>query len=87
MPAATDRPSHHPSVLLKLYICGYLNRVQSSQRLEREAGRNVEAMWLLGLLAPDHKTIANFRKDNGLVLRKVCDLLRPIRPDAHVTFF
>ena len=71
-PAATGRPSYHPSVLLKLYIYGYLNRVQSSRRLEREAGRNVEAMWLLGRLAPDHKTIADFRKDNGVALRKVC---------------
>ncbi|MEH2506817.1 transposase [Bradyrhizobium sp. AZCC 1578] len=71
-PAATDRPSYHPSVLLKLYIYGYLNRVQSSRRLEREAGRNVEVMWLLGRLAPDHKTIPDFRKDNGLALRKVC---------------
>src|SRR5215208_1160986 len=70
-PAATGRPSYHPSVLLKLYIYGYLNRVQSSRRLEREAGRNVEVMWLLGRLAPDHKTIADFRKDNGLALRKV----------------
>ena len=64
-PAATGRPSYHPSVLLKLYIYGYLNRVQSSRRLEREAGRNVEVMWLLGRLVPDHKTIADFRKDNG----------------------
>jgi transposase len=71
-PAATGRPSYHPSVLLKLYIYGYLNRVQSSRRLEREAGRNVEVMWLLGRLAPDHKTIADFRKDNSLALRKVC---------------
>src|SRR5271168_3287231 len=71
-PAATGRPSYHPSVLLKLYIYGYLNWVQSSRRLEREAGRNVEVMWLLGRLAPDHKTIADFRKDNSLALRKVC---------------
>jgi transposase len=71
-PAATGRPAYHPSVLLKLYIYGYLNRVQSSRRLEREAGRNVEVMWLLGRLIPDHKTIADFRKDNGLALRKVC---------------
>jgi transposase len=71
-PAATGRPSYHPSVLLKLYIYGYLNRVQSSRRLEREAGRNIEVMWLLGRLAPDHKTIADFRMDNGLALRKVC---------------
>jgi len=71
-PAATGRPSYHPSVLLKLYIYGYLNRVQSSRRLEREAGRNVEVMWLLGRLAPDHKTIADFRKDNGASLRRLC---------------
>jgi transposase len=69
---AIGRPSYHPSVLLKLYIYGYLNRVQSSRRLEREAGRDVELMWLLGRLAPDHKTIADFRKDNGLALGKVC---------------
>ena len=61
-----------PSVLLKLYIYGYLNRVQSSRRLEHEAGRNVEVMWLTGRLAPDHKTIADFRKDNGTAIRKVC---------------
>ena len=71
-PAATGRPSYHPSILLKLYIYGYLNRVQSSRRLEREAGRNVEVMWLLGRLIPDDKTIADFRKDNGGALRKVC---------------
>src|SRR3984957_12400519 len=71
-PAATGRPSYHPSVLLKLYICGYLNRVQSSRRLEREAARNVEVMWLTGRLVPDHKTIAHFRKDNGTAIRKVC---------------
>src|SRR3974390_3108848 len=71
-PEVTGRPSYHPSVLLKLYVYGYLNRVQSSRRLEREADRNVEVMWLLGRLAPDHKTIADFRKDNGLALRKVC---------------
>jgi hypothetical protein len=57
---------------LKLYIYGYLNRVQSSRRLEREAGRNVEVMWLLGRLVPDHKTVADFRKDNGRAMRKVC---------------
>ena len=71
-PEATGRPSYHPSVLLKLYIYGYLNRVQSSRRLEREAGRNVEVMWLVGRLVPDHKTIADFRKDNGPAIRKVC---------------
>ncbi len=59
-------------MLLKLYIYGYLNRVQSSRRLEREAARNVEVMWLTGRLVPDHKTIADFRKDNGIAIRKVC---------------
>src|SRR6266508_1327304 len=71
-PEATGRPSYHPSGLLKLYIYVYLNRVQSSRRLEREAGRNVEVMSLLRRLVPDHKTIAAFRKDNGKALRKVC---------------
>src|SRR5918996_3634912 len=71
-PEATGRPSYHPSVLLKLYIYGYLNRVQSSRRLEREASRNVEVMWLTGRLVPDHKTISDFRKDDGLAIRKVC---------------
>ena len=71
-PEATGRPGYHPSVLLKLYIYGYLNRVQSSRWLERKAGRNVEVMWLCGRLVPDHKTIADFRKDNGPAIRKVC---------------
>ena len=71
-PAATGRPAFHPSILLKLYIYGYLNRVQSSRRLEREAGRNLEVLWLLGRLVPDHKTIADFRKDNGPAIREVC---------------
>ena len=71
-PAETGRPAYHPSVLLKLYVYGYLNRVQSSRRLERETGRNVELMWLLGRLVPDHKTVADFRKDNGRAIRKVC---------------
>ena len=72
VPEVTGRPSYHPSALLKLYIYGYLNRVQSSRRLEREAGRNLEVIWLLGRLAPDDKTIADFRKDNGSAIRKVC---------------
>ena len=72
VPEATGRPAYHPAVLLKLYIYGYLNRVQSSRRLEREAGRNVEVMWLTARLVPDHKTIADFRKDNGRAIRKVC---------------
>ena len=71
-PAWTGRPGYHPSCLLKLYIYGYLNRVQSSRRLDREAGRNVEVMWLTGRLVPDHKTIADFRKDNGPAIKKVC---------------
>lgn len=71
-PAETGRPSYHPAVLLKIYIYGYLNRVQSSRRLEREAQRNVELMWLTGRLTPDFKTIADFRKDNGPAIRKVC---------------
>ena len=71
-PEITGRPSYHPSVLLKLYIYGYLNRVQSSRRLEREALRNVEVMWLTGRLIPDHKTIADFRKDNGGAIKQVC---------------
>ena len=71
-PAATGRPSYHPAVLLKIYIYGYLNQVQSSRRLEREAQRNVELMWLTGRLAPDFKTIADFRKDHGEAIRKVC---------------
>jgi transposase len=71
-PAATGRPAYHPSVLLKLYIYGYLNRIQSSRRLEREAQRNVELMWLTGRLAPDFKTIADFRHHNGAGIRNVC---------------
>jgi len=71
-PAATGRPSYHPGVLLKIYIYGYLNRLQSSRRLERETQRNIELMWLTGRLAPDFKTIADFRRDNGKGIRNVC---------------
>ena len=71
-PSATGRPSYHPAVLLKLYVYGYLNAIPSSRRLEREAGRNVELMWLTGRLAPDHKTIANFRKDHGPAIQQAC---------------
>ena len=70
--AGTGRPGYHPSVLLRLFVYGYLNRVPSSRRLELEAARNVEVMWLTGRLVPDHKTIADFRKDNGAAIRKVC---------------
>ena len=71
-PAETGRPGYHPGVLLKIYIYGYLNRIQSSRRLERECNRNVELMWLTGRLAPDFKTIADFRRDNGTGIRNVC---------------
>jgi len=71
-PAATGRPAYHPSVLLKIYIYGYLNRIQSNRRLEREAQLNVELMWLTGRLTPDFKTIADFRKDNGRAIRCAC---------------
>jgi transposase len=71
-PADTGRPAYHPATLLKIYIYGYLNRVQSSRRLEREAQRNVELMWLTERLAPDFKTIADFRRDNGPAIRQVC---------------
>ena len=71
-PATTGRPSYHPSALLKIYIYGYLNRIQSSRRLERETQRNVELMWLAGRLRPDFKTIADFRRDNGKAIRSVC---------------
>ena len=70
--ADTGRPGYHPATMLKLFIYGYMNRVQSSHRLEREAQRNVELMWLTGRLAPDFKTIADFRRDNGKAIRKVC---------------
>lgn len=72
VPAITGRPAYHPASMLKLYVYGYLNRVQSTRRLEREAGRNVELMWLLGRLAPDFKTIADFRKNNAKAIRLVC---------------
>jgi transposase len=72
VPETTGRPAYHPATLLKIYLYGYLNRVQSSRRLEREAQRNIEVMWLTGRLAPDFKTIADFRKDNGAAIRAVC---------------
>jgi len=72
MPKGTGRPAYHPSTMLKLYMYGYLNRIQSTRRLERETGRNLELMWLLGRLHPDFKTIANFRRANGKAIQKVC---------------
>jgi transposase len=71
-PALTGRPAYHPGVLLKIYIYGYLNRIPSSRRLERECQRNVELMWLTGRLSPDFKTIADFRRDSGAAIRNVC---------------
>src|SRR5271169_4127661 len=71
-PAATGRPAYHPSTLLKIYLYGYLNRLQSSRRLERETQRNLELIWLTGRLMPDFKTIADFRRDNGAAIREVC---------------
>ena len=70
--ASTGRPGYHPATMLKLYIYGYLNQVQSSRRLEREAGRNVELMWLTGKLAPDFKTIADFRREHGAAIQAAC---------------
>ncbi|WP_164707155.1 transposase, partial [Pseudomonas viridiflava] len=72
IPADTGRPAYHPEVLLKIYIYGYLNRIHSSRRLEREAQRNVELMWLTGRLMRAFKTIAKFRKDNSKAIRGVC---------------
>src|ERR1700719_1264882 len=71
-PAATGRPAYHPSTLLKIYLYGYLNRIPSSRRLERETQRNIELMWLTGRLMPDFKTIADFRRDDGPAIRAVC---------------
>src|SRR5246500_387281 len=71
-PAATGRPAYHPAGLLKIYLYGYLNRIQSSRRLERETQRNIELMWLTGRLMPDFKTIADFRRDNGPAIRAAC---------------
>jgi transposase len=71
-PEATGRPGYHPATMLKLFVYGYLNQVQSSRKLERECGRNLELIWLMGRLAPDFKTIADFRRDNGAAIRKVC---------------
>ena len=72
VPETTGRPGYHPAPMLKIYVYGYLNQVQSSRRLERECNRNLELIWLTGRLAPDFKTIADFRRDNGSAIRKVC---------------
>ena len=87
VPEVTGRPAYHPRVLLKIYVYGYLNQIASSRRLEREAQRNVELMWLTGRLAPDFKTIADFRKDNGPAIRAACrrfiDLCRRLELFSH----
>src|SRR6476646_1998339 len=72
VPETTGRPAYHPATLLKIYLYGYLNRIPSSRRLERETQRNIELMWLTGRLMPDFKTIADFRKDNGPAIRATC---------------
>ena len=72
VPETRGRPAYHPGVMLKIYVYGYLNQIASSRRLERETQRNVELMWLTGRLAPDFKTIADFRKDNGPAIRATC---------------
>ena len=72
MPETTGRPAYHPATMLKIYVYGYINQVQSSRRLERETARNVEMMWLTGRLTPDFKTIADFRKNNGAAIRSAC---------------
>jgi transposase len=71
-PADTGRPGYHPATMLKIYLYGYLNRIQSTRRLEREARRNLELMWLVGRLAPDFKTLADFRAQNGAAIKNVC---------------
>ena len=72
VPEATGRPAYHPATLLKIYLYGYLNRVPSSRRLERESQRNIELIWLTGRLMPDFKTLADFRKDNGPAIQAAC---------------
>jgi transposase len=89
VPEVTGRPGYHPGLLLKIYVYGYINQVASTRRLEREAQRNVEMMWLTGRLAPDFKTIADFRKDNGPAIRAACRqfvaLCRRLELFAHAT--
>lgn len=82
-PAATARPGYHPGLMLRIYLYGYLNQIQSSQRLERECGRNLELIWLTGRLKLYFKTIADFRKDNGRAIRKVCQQFVALCRDIH----
>jgi transposase len=83
-PEASGRPGDHPGFMLRIYLSGYLNQVQSSWRLERECRRNLELIWLTGRLAPDFKTIADFRKDNGPAIRKVCREFAALCRDIHL---
>jgi transposase len=83
-PEITGRPAYHPATLLKIYIYGYLNRIQSSRRLERETQRNVELIWLTARLSPDFKTIADFRRDNGKAIRRVCSQFIVLRRRLNV---
>jgi transposase len=83
-PEATGRPGYHPATMLKIYLYGYLNQIQSSRRLERECQRNIEVMWLVGRLTPDFKTIADFRRDNGKAIRKVCARFVVLCRDLHL---
>jgi transposase len=84
VPEATGRPAYHPATMLKIYVYGYVNQIASSRRLEREAQRNVEMMWLTGRLAPDFKTIADFRKDNGAAIRATCRAIRGALPKSEL---
>ena len=88
VPEATGRPAYPPATMLKIYVYGYINQIQSSRRLERETARNVEMMWLTGRLTPDFKTIADFRKDNGAAIRSACRqfvaLCRSLNLFAHI---
>ena len=83
-PEATGRPGYHPATMLKLYLYGYLNQVHSSRKLERECGRNLELIWLMGRLKPDFKTIADFRRDNGEAIRKICRQFVALRRDIDL---
>jgi transposase len=83
VPETTGRPAYRPATMLKIYVYGYINQIQSSRRLERETARNVEMMWLTGRLTPDFKTIADFRKDNGAAIRSACRQFRCALPEPE----
>ena len=83
VPEVTGRPAYHPATLLKIYLYGYLNRIQSSRPLERETQRNIELMWLTGRLMPDFKTIADFHRDSGPAIRAACAQFVVLRQELH----